>query len=179
MDSSLLRLAVPDTALIALIAIAAAAIAAVLGRRRRSSASALDRPWPLECKRALLSTPELMLYRRLQQAARTRIVLSQVQLLQIVRFKHGAWDPSIRNAISQLSVDFLIVEPDTSIVAAVELDDPSHARDKRRSADARKTRALESAGIPLLRWHVRQMPSVQAIEAALATGRARGSAVRR
>jgi hypothetical protein len=71
---------------------------------------------------------------------------------------------------SQLSVDFLIVKPDTSIVAAVELDDASHDRQDRRAADTRKAQALKSAGIPLLRWSVGQMPEVPAIAAALGKG---------
>jgi very-short-patch-repair endonuclease len=174
MDFALHRLAGPLAALIVVIGVAAA-LTAMLGTRRRSSTAALDRPWRLEAKATLLSAPELALYRKLRQAAREHIVLSQVQLLQMVRFKHGAWDPSVRNSISQLSVDFLIIEPDTSIVAAVELDDGSHSRDKRRSADARKAHALASAGIPLLRWHVRQMPNVQAVEAALASLPARAN----
>lgn len=75
-----------------------------------------------------------------------------MQLLQAVRFKRGTRNQSVLNRISQLSIDFLIVRPDTSIVAAVELDDGSHRRAARRDADARKTHALGAAGIPLIRW---------------------------
>ena len=73
----------------------------------------------------------------------------------------------IANRISQLSMDFLVVRADTSIVAAIEHDDGSHDRERRRIADARKTHALKSAGIPVVRWNVRQMPDVAAIEAAI------------
>jgi hypothetical protein len=72
-------------------------------------------------------------------------------LPQALRFKRGHWNAGIANQASQLSVDFLIVKPDTSIVAAVELDDASHDRQDRRAADTRKAHALRSAGIPLLR----------------------------
>ncbi|HTW37135.1 MAG TPA: DUF2726 domain-containing protein [Steroidobacteraceae bacterium] len=143
-----------------------AAAAAALSRRRRRASSALDRPWPLEPERTLLSETELVLYRRLVQAAPKHIVLSQVQLQQMVRLRAGARG-ALRNHFNQLSVDFVIVRPDTSIVAAIELDDASHFREPRRRADARKTHALRSAGIPLLRWNVRQLPSVRAIQAAL------------
>jgi hypothetical protein len=157
-------------ALAALSVFAAAALG--LGRRRCSPASStLNRPWPLECKRALLSEPELALYRRLVQAAPEHLVLSQVHLLQMVHLKPGA-RRALKNHFSQLSVDFVVLEPDTRIVAAVELDDASHSRDHRRRADARKTHALSSAGIPLLRWNVRELPSVGAIQAALAGARA-------
>jgi very-short-patch-repair endonuclease len=166
MDSFVLRVIAPLAVLAALIGIAW--LVAALGRRRRSSAPPLDRPWPLECEPQLLSEPEQILYRRLVQAAPEHIVLAQVQLQQMVRFRRGAQRAGIRNRFSQLCVDFVIVKPDTSIVAAVELDDASHLEKQRRAADARKAHALESAGIPLLRWHVRQMPSVKAIQANLA-----------
>jgi very-short-patch-repair endonuclease len=142
-------------------------IAAALGQSRRGARAGLDRPWPLEPKRTLLSEPEQVLYRRLVQAFPQHIVLAQVQLLQALRFKRGGWNAGIANRINQLSIDFLIVNPDTSLVAAVELDDASHDREGRRAADARKTHALQSAGIPLLRWTVRNLPDVSAITAAV------------
>jgi very-short-patch-repair endonuclease len=156
----------PVLALTALIVLAGLALALV--RRRRPAALDLRRPWPLDSKGTLLSAPERALYGRLLRAASGHLVLSQVHLLQMVRFKRGARRQSIANRINQLSVDFLIVRPDTSIVAAVELDDASHRHASRRAADRRKTHALSSAGIPLLRWHVRQLPTVQTIERALA-----------
>lgn len=143
-----------------------AALAAALSTRRRRVPRP-DEPWPLEAKTTLLSAPEQQLYRRLIQALPEYVVLAQVQLLQLVRFRRGRWNAAIANRISQLSVDFLIVRPDTSIVAAIELDDASHARERRQAADARKAHALKSSGIPLLRWAVREMPDVLAIAAAV------------
>lgn len=143
-------------------------IAAALGRRRPGGFPGLDRPWPLEPKRPLLSEPEQVLYRRLVEACPQHIVLCQVQLMQALRFKRGGWSAGLANRISQLSIDFLIVRPDTSIVAAIELDDGSHERADRRAADARKAHALESTGVPLLRWRTRHMPDLQAIGTALA-----------
>jgi very-short-patch-repair endonuclease len=162
-------------ALAALTVLAGAVLALARERRSAASFSDFDRPWPLESEGTLLTDTELVLYRRLVQAAPEHIVLSQVQLQQMIRFRRGARRQSIANRINQLCVDFLIVEPDTSIVAAIELDDASHFREDRRWADARKTHALRSAGIPLLRWNVRQLPTVRAIEVALSdlrTGRA-------
>jgi len=115
----------------------------------------------------LLSDPELRFYRRLQQAFPEYLICPQVQLQQAVRFKKGRWNASIANSFNQLSIDFLVVKSDTTIVAAVELDDASHDRAPRRSADARKTHALSCAGIPLLRWNVRQIPEPAAIVTAL------------
>jgi very-short-patch-repair endonuclease len=69
----------------------------------------------------------------------------------------------------QLSIDFLIINPDTSIVAAVELDDSTHASEKRRQADARKDHALKSGGVPLIRWNAKNLPDRTAILAAIPT----------
>lgn len=142
-----------------------AVLAAILGQRRRGVE--LDQTWPLERKTALLTESERRLYRRLVQALPHKLVFPQVQLQQILRFKRGRWNAGIANRISQLSIDFLIVEPDTSIVAAVELDDASHDREARRAADARKAHALRSAGIALLRWSVGEMPEEPDIAVAL------------
>jgi len=69
--------------------------------------------------------------------------------------------------MSRLSLDFVVLTPDTGIVAAIELDDARHRHPDRQSADARKTHALKSAGIPLIRWSVRTMPDAMAINAAI------------
>ena len=65
------------------------------------------------------SEPEQVLYRRLVEALPDYLVLPQVQLVRVVRFKRGQGDRAVWNRISQLSIDFLIAKPDTSIVAAV------------------------------------------------------------
>jgi Protein of unknown function (DUF2726) len=143
------------------------AVAVVLKPRRRNL-GALDTPWPLERKPTLLTSPEQTLYRRLEEALPNHRILAQVQLLQAVRFKRGSRDRGILNRVSQLSIDFLVVTPETEIVAAVELNDATHNDEKRRAADARKAHALKSAGIPLLVWSVREMPDVPAIREGIA-----------
>ncbi len=94
----------------------------------------------------MLSEPEQVLYRRLVEALPECRVLPEVQLARALRFKRDQRDHVVWNRISQLSIDFLIVRPDTSIIAAVELDDSSHFRANRQDADARKSHALELAG---------------------------------
>jgi hypothetical protein len=142
-------------------------IAAALKRRRRRR-GALDTPWPLERKPTLLTAPEQALYRRLVEALPDYRVLPQVQHLQTVRCRSRDW--RILNRISQLSIDFVVVTPETAIVAAIELNDATHNDVKRRDADARKAHALKSAGIPLLLWSVREIPDVEAIREAIAGG---------
>ncbi len=143
-------------------------LAARLNRR----AGLLAKPWPLEAKRQVLTDREWALYQRLIQTLPNHIVLAQVQLLQIFNFKRGQRSYAILNRISQLSLDFLILNPDTSIVAAVELDDATHSRADRRQADARKEHALKSAGVPLIRWNAKSLPESAAILAAFPATRA-------
>ena len=154
--------------LIALIALVlVAAVLSAVAAKLKPRDGALEKPWPLEAKRQLLSERERALYQRLVQTLPGHMVLAQVQLLQVLNFQRGRRTPGVFNRISQLSLDFLILNPDTSIVAAVELDDATHARENRRQADARKSHALKSAGIPLIRWQAKALPDAAGILAAL------------
>jgi very-short-patch-repair endonuclease len=143
------------------------AFLAVLAAKLKRRDSLFAKPWPLEAKRQLLTERERALYQRLVQTLPKHLILAQVQLLQIVNFKRGRRSYAILNRISQLSLDFLILNPDTSIVAAVELDDSTHAPENRRQADARKDHALKSAGVPLIRWNAKNLPDRVAILAAI------------
>jgi hypothetical protein len=144
-----------------------ATVLSVLAAKFKPRDGALAKPWPLEAKRQLLTERERALYQRLVQCLPNHIVLAQVQLLQVLNFQRGRRTYAILNRISQLSLDFLILNPDTSIVAAVELDDATHTRENRRQADARKSHALQSAGVPLIRWNAKSLPDASAILASL------------
>jgi hypothetical protein len=124
----------------------------------------------LEAKRHLLSERERALYQRLVQSLPDHVVLAQVQLLQVLKFRRRRRPYAVLNRISQLSLDFLILNPDTSPVAAIELDDVTHELGDRRRTDANKSHALKSAGIPLIRWTARNLPDTAAIRAALLLG---------
>ena len=145
------------------------AFLAVLATKLKPRDGVFSKPWPLEVKRHLLTERERALYQRLVQTLPNHIVLAQVQLLQVLNFKRGQRTQAIFNRFNQLSIDFLIINPDTSIVAAVELDDATHASEKRRQADARKDHALKSAGVPLIRWNAKNLPDRVAILAAIPT----------
>ncbi len=62
-----------------------------------------------------------------------------------------------------MSLDFVVCQKDSSIVAVIELDDRTHEKEPRQEADAKKNRALSSAGVSLIRWRVNQMPPEQEI----------------
>ena len=86
----------------------------------------LAQPWPLEAKRTVMSERERALYQRLVEELPNHIVMAQAQLLQLLKFKRGQRTYAIFNRISQLSLDFVVLKRDTSILAAIELDDATH-----------------------------------------------------
>jgi very-short-patch-repair endonuclease len=72
------------------------------------------------------------------------------------------------NRINRMSLDFLVCLKDSTVVAAVELDDKTHERASRVEADAKKEKALSAAGIALVRWNVAALPDENAIRQAFA-----------
>lgn len=139
-------------------------LAALLKKRPKRLGGA----WPLEVRKSVLSQPEQVLYRRLVQALPQNLIFAQVQLSRFLDVQRRVPRQGWFNRISQLSADFLILNPDTSVVAAIELDEASHNSPVRRDADARKTHALQSAGVKLIRWHVKSLPDEASIRAAIA-----------
>lgn len=112
-----------------------------------------------------LTDPEQTLFWRLKEAMPECIVLSQVTFSRFLKPK-GAMSRSqhqiLFNRISQKSIDFLVCLPDFTVVAALELDDASHSP----ARDARRDAILTAAGIPVVRVHVKDMPSVENLRAA-------------
>lgn len=112
-----------------------------------------------------LSEPEQVLFWRLREAIPECVVLSQVSFGRFVEpsaVERGTRQ-ALFNRISRKTVDFLICLPDFTLVAAVELDDASH----RASLDAKRDAILKSAGIPILRMNVRDIPSVEQLRVML------------
>lgn len=124
-----------------------------------------DDNWPFYAKH-LLSTPEQVLLHRLIKALPEHIILAQVQVSQVLGvhkgFNFNAWN----NRINRLSYDFVVCNKDGSVFAVIELDDKSHEREDRIEADRRKDRATASAGIRMIRWHVKSMPDESTIKSA-------------
>ncbi|RIX40310.1 MAG: DUF2726 domain-containing protein [Rhodocyclales bacterium GT-UBC] len=154
--------------ILAFVVLAVLAIAFVV-LKRRSFSSAADSPWPFYAKKPL-TQPEQILYHRLVAAMPECIVLAQVQLSQVLGVKKGFNFREWNNRINRMSLDFLVCLKDSTIVAAIELDDKTHERASRVEADAKKGKALSSAGIALVRWNVAVLPDEDAIRQALAGG---------
>jgi len=150
----------------ALVVFALIAIAFLLIKRRASSSEG-NAPWPFYAK-VPLTEPEQVLYHRLVAAMPECIVLAQVQLSRVLGVKKGFNFHEWNNRINRMSLDFLVCLKDSTIVAAVELDDKTHERASRVEADAKKERALAAAGVALVRWNVAALPDENAIRQAFA-----------
>jgi hypothetical protein len=116
-----------------------------------------------------MSQPEQILYHRLARALPEHIVLAQVQVSRVLGVKKGFSFHEWNNRINRLSYDFVVCEKDAKVIAAVELDDSSHDAPDRALTDERKSRATVDAGLRLVRWHVRSLPTEDAIRAELLT----------
>lgn len=152
--------------ILGLLALALAAVVFVVLKKRASSVSD-DTPWPFYAKKPL-TQPEQVLYHRLTTAMPECIVLAQVQLSRILGVKKGFNFRQWNNRIDRMSVDFLMCLKDSTVVAAIELDDKTHERASRIEADERKEKALSAAGVALVRWQVTALPNEAAIRQAFA-----------
>ena len=152
------------TLLVAIVLIAVVAIVFVILKKRGNSSTG-DELWPFYAKRPL-TQPEQVLYHRLVAAMPECIVLAQVQLSRVLGVKKGFSFHQWNNRINRMSLDFLVCLKDSTVVAAVELDDKTHEKASRTEADAKKAKALSSAGVALVRWNVAALPDETAIRQA-------------
>lgn len=133
------------------------ALVVFMAIRRRAPGDESAR-WPLYAKR-LLSEREQVFYWRLGNAFPDAVVLAQVALSQLLGIeKNSANRQALLNRFRQLTADFVICTRSFEPLAVIELDGLSHDRPKRQEADLRKAKALESAGVVLLRVNVASMP---------------------
>lgn len=146
-----------------LMVIVAIVIASIKKRGGRGYGGA----WPFYAKKPL-TQPEQVLYHRLVGALPECIVLAQVQLSRVLGVKQGFNFHEWNNRINRMSLDFVVCLGDSTIVAAVELDDKSHEHAARKVADDKKEKALAAAGITLIRWKTNALPNETAIRLAFA-----------
>lgn len=128
-----------------------------LALKRLRGGSIEDGPWPFYPRRPL-SAPEQVLYFRLVKALPECIVLAQVQVSRVLGVKKGENFHQWNNRINRLSYDFVVCSKDSTVIAAIELDDKSHESASRVEVDQRKDRATRDAGVRLIRWHVKSLP---------------------
>ncbi len=143
-----------------------AALALVAFKKRALLRNGPSAPWPFYVKRPL-TQPEQVLYHRLIRALPEHIVLAQVQVSRVLGVKKGSNFHEWNNRINRLSYDFVVCSKDATVVAAIELDDSSHDWPDRIKTDEKKSRATIDAGLRMVRWHVRELPSEEAIRGEL------------
>lgn len=141
------------------------AFIAIIVLKKRSLLSSADAQWPFYAKRPL-SQPEQVLYHRLVTALPEHIVLAQVQVSRVLGVKKGFNFNEWNNRINRLSYDFVVCAKDSTVLAAVELDDKTHESKSRAETDKKKERATAAANVRLIRWHVKSLPDQTAIQAA-------------
>lgn len=147
------------------LAVAVHMIIAALNRKkaRREGGGSDNKAWPYT-QRVILTPPEQTFFHRLKEAVPGFPILAQVGLSRVIETP-GKTPNRWFAQISQKSVDFLICTHDFQTLAVIELDDSSHNTKSRQKADAVKTKALNDAGIHLIRWTVKNMPDAATIRA--------------
>ncbi len=149
---------------LSIVVVAIIAMLAIL--KAKFQGGGADEVWPFYSKKPL-SQPEQVLYFRLVQALPAHIILAQVQLSRLLGVKKGNNYQAWFNRINRMSVDFVVCNKDSSIVAVIELDDATHQKEDRKTADAKKDKALASADIRIVRWQAKTIPDIATIQSTL------------
>lgn len=108
-----------------------------------------------------LTNPEQIMYFKLKKALPEHEILAQVPFSRFLYTKGGTKEENwtLNSKARQKISDFLICNKDFSVIAAVEIDDSSHNKTK----DEQRDEILKQAGIPTIRWNVKQLPTEQQI----------------
>lgn len=116
--------------------------------------------WPF-APMPFMTDSEVRFFARLQEALPEHFIFAQVQLSRLIQATDQADQKFWFNRICRMSADYVVVHRDAQrILAVIELDDWTHERPDRRRADAKKDKAIQSAGLPMLRFDGRKMPEV-------------------
>jgi hypothetical protein len=141
--------------LVYLFILAALIVALIILRMPKRPSAPVD--FPYRSKAFLLSPAERSFLGVLDQVLSNTgyRVFAKVRLPDVVEVDNGlqrsAWQSAF-NSISRKHVDFVVCRSDEmAIVGAIELDDESHEKSKRRDRDIVVDNILKAAGIPLLR----------------------------
>lgn len=123
-----------------------------------------EETWPF-IERRLQTKSEEQLYQRLKKALPEHQIFVQVQASRVIDVKKGNDYQKWFNRINRMSLDYVVCDATLKTVAVIELDDPSHKEKSRQEADAKKDKAMQSAGIRMIRWT--KTPSIEEIRAQL------------
>lgn len=120
-------------------------------------------------KRQLLTLNELETFHYLRGKLPPSVfVCPCVRIADIVGVKPGKGHMSAFGRISQKHVDFLVVDFESHMLFAVEVDDLSHQRPDRKERDAFVDDLFRSVNVPLIRVEPRRLERSEALRTALA-----------
>lgn len=124
--------------------------------------------FPYERQGPLFSAAERAFLAALGRAAgEDMLIFGKVRVADILRPRGGLPRPQFLQALNRVTskhVDFVLCDPDShEVIAAVELDDRSHAGRGARVRDGFKDGAFAAAGVPLLRVPARRTYDVAAL----------------
>ena len=135
------------------------------GRQNPPDLRHLDSSLPYVPRKNLLSAGERRFYQQgLRPAMGDRYLISfKVRLADVITVKQ--WEGTYGRKIAQKHLDFVLTTPRTTrIVAAVELNDITHAAIHRQRRDLFVSDALRAAGIPLVTFPIYQRYDRQRIK---------------
>ena len=138
-----------------------------------SDTNASNSPWPLGVNAAFLTPAEQSFFGVLKLLVQDRyMVFPKVNLNDVVFIRKGT-EPGMRqsifNQISRKHLDFLIADPQSlAPICAIELDDSSHQLASSSQRDQIKNKALNDAGLRLIRFPVKPSYNLAEMEIAFA-----------
>ncbi|VVD73334.1 hypothetical protein PHO31112_00729 [Pandoraea horticolens] len=136
--------------------VCAAVLSKRAGRNVRGAGSTIDSSAYYAAKP--LTSTEQAFFRLIESSLPGYVILAQVDIKRIVRTKRSKSYQHF-NRVAQLSLDYVICRRDFSVIAAVELDDPSHDRQRQKTRDEKKDAVMRAIGVRLVRFDVRRYPS--------------------
>lgn len=129
--------------------------------------------YPYERQAALFTPAERSFMGVLQRVVGDEYqVFGKVRLADLIKVERGVSNSRRQTALNRITskhVDFVLCAPhDLSVVCAIELDDSSHQEARRQRRDAFVDKAFGVAGIPLLRFPVKQSYALHDVQVTLA-----------
>lgn len=119
-------------------------------------------------QRAFMTPTELEFLKLLEQAVpslRFHAQVSMGALLNVEAKRYAKGSVATRNTFDRKMVDFVGQCKQTGmVIVLIELDDPSHDRNKKKAEDAKRDEMLQKAGYFTIRWDCRDKHTPQSIQ---------------
>ena len=153
-------------AILAVLALVAKALMGLKGKGSQES--------PYQKEPTLFTPAERSFLGVLEQAVGSEFrIMGKVRLADVLKVKPGITGPDRQRAFNKIQskhLDFVACNPDDlSIEFAVELDDKSHNQQDRQDRDAFLDKAMDEAGLPIIRFAATKTYSIQEVRDAIAT----------